>query len=556
MMELIYFIIGQSIYWGLISFKFYTAAGRQAWEAFIPFYNLYVLLGVADRPKWWFFLCMVPVAGTVMAIVIIYELLHMYKFRKTTDTVLVVATLGLYLGYLNYTAKLERTTRDNGYIKANLGEFVNAVFFAIVAATIIRSTTFEAYTIPTSSMEKSLMVGDFLFVSKLHYGVRLPMTPISIPFMHNKIPFTNTKSYVDFPRIPYFRFPAFQKIKNNDVVVFNWPADLIPPKIQKGELDAEVVYPPIDKKENYVKRCIGIAGDSLEIKDRIVFVNGEEQPLPDRSLGMFRYVIEVSGQALNKRWLKDKLDVNLMVLSEIQNDLYKQLKRRPTNSEINAAFASMSPDIFLSDQRGNKNIYLGTLPYKKLEILKSLPNVDTVYPVKNEPHQAVFPNPQGHHDTLVFKYSIDNFGPIYIPKEGATVDMNYENYLFYKEIITTYEGHTLETKEGKYFIDGQEATSYTFAQNYYWMMGDNRHNSEDSRYWGYVPEDHIVGKPVFIWMSLDKFQSGFDKIRTDRVFTTVHGEGERKSYFWPVAIIALLGYGFNKWRKKKKAAKQ
>ena len=545
-MDLIYFILFQNIYWGAISWKFYTAAERKAWEAFVPFYNLWVLVKISEKPWWWFILFLIPVVGTVMTVIIIYELLHVYGFRKASSTFLVIITLGLYLGYLNYTEQLKHIGRDNAYIKANLGEFVNALFFAVVAATIIRSTTFEAYTIPTSSMEKSMMIGDFLFVSKLHYGVRLPMTPISVPLIHNKIPGTSVKSFIEWPSIPYFRFPAFESIDKNDIVVFNYP---------------EETFYPVDKRENYVKRCVGVAGDSLKIIDRQIFVNGEAQTLPDRSLGMFSYYVRTKGGFLSKKQLKEKFDITMHSPKENKPPEDVLFLRAPSQEDPRPIYE-----------------YIVWIPVEKIEAFKQLPYVVEVIPVNADPdmdqskdstlpkslrsyyrmrvgtwkQNRLFPNPQGVHSEAVFPYTLDNYGPIYIPKEGATVELTPENVLSYRRIIEIYENNTFEEQEGQYLINGEPATTYTFGQNYYWMMGDNRHNSLDSRFWGYVPEDHIVGKPVFIWMSIDYNEK---KIRTDRVFTTVHGEGERKSYFFHVLIVAILGWGVNRYLKKRKKAR-
>jgi len=541
-MELLYFIIAQNIIWGAVTLKFYKAAGKPAWAAFVPFYNLIVALKIAQKPTWWFFLFIVPVVGTVMTVVLVYEFLHVFNYRKTWQTVLATATAGLYIGYLGYTEKIEYVGRNNAYIKAHLGEFVNAIFFAIVAATLIRSTTFEAYTIPTSSMEKSLMIGDFLFVSKMHYGVRIPMTPISLPLVHNKIPMTTTKSYLDFPKIPYLRLAKFQSVEKNDIVVFNYPE--------------ETMY-PVDKRENYVKRCVAIAGDTLKIIDRQIYIDGEAQTLPDRSLGMFSYYVETNGKPLSKENLKEKYDITFI---------------RPTDNTT----ATTDVYILKNPNFNEKKVYeyIVYIPTKKLDAFKAMPHVsnliainagtteasysDSTYPKSLQTYlinycsydRRLFPNPQNvHGNEVVFKYTADNYGPLYIPAKGATIKFDKLNYYRYQKVITVHEGHTLKVKEGKFYVDDVETDSYTFEQDYYWMMGDNRHNSLDSRYWGFVPENHIVGKPVFIWMSMDWNEY---KIRTDRVFTTVAGDGPRKSVFWYVFAVGVVGFGVSKWRKKRK----
>jgi signal peptidase I len=535
-MDFIIFILGQALWFGLISWKFYVAADRKAWEAFVPIYNSYVLVKIADRPWYWVLLYCIPVVGVVMGIIMIYELLHVFKFRKTWQTAAVMGTMGLYLGYLNYSEKLKYWGRDDAYIKKNLGEGINSIFFAIVVATVIRSTTFEAYTIPTSSMEKSLMVGDFLFVSKMHYGVRVPMTQLSLPLVHNKVPYLNVPSFVAWPQIPYFRLPAFQSIQAGDPVVFNYPMDNM----------------PVDKKENYVKRCIGTPGDSLEIVNRTVLINKVPFRFPDRSFPQFLYYIKTDGRGFNKKWLKENLDVNYLT-----ND---EQRKYPTDQDV---YQRTSDEfiMFLQEQH--------------VETVRNLANVIEVWPIEaarpgaaidstlpqglidiqlGQAGEILFPNPDTGHGERLYSDTWDNFGPIYIPKKGVTVELNQKNINSYRRVIGEYEGHDLRiTKEGNVTIDGAVATKYTFEKDYYWMMGDNRHNSLDSRKWGYVPEDHIVGKPVFIWMSYDKHGEGMKKIRTDRVFTTVNGTGERTSYFWYFVALVVIYQVVMTVRRKKKA---
>ncbi|MDA8819777.1 signal peptidase I [Schleiferiaceae bacterium] len=521
-MEFIIFTLIQALWFGAMSWKFYVAAERKAWEAFIPVYNAYVLVKIAQRPSYWIILYCIPVVGVVMGIIMIYELLHVFKFRKTWQTAAVMASFGLYLGYLNYQEKLKFWGRDDTFIKKNLGEGINSIFFAIVVATVIRSTTFEAYTIPTSSMEKSLMVGDFLFVSKMHYGVRIPMTPLSLPLVHNKVPFAGVPSYLSWPQIPYLRLPAFSPVKVGDPVVFNYPMDNM----------------PVDKKENYVKRCVGTPGDSLEVIDTKVFVNGNAMQFPDRSYPQFLYYIQTNGQGFSRSRLKKDFDINYLTDDE--------QRRYPTDQDV---------------YQRTQTDYIMFLQQQHVDQILALPNVVRIWPVianrpgtpvdttkpsgllqieEGQAQEILFPNPDTGHGERPYNDTWDNFGPIYIPSAGSTVELTPKNVHAYRRIIGEYEGHDLRiTSEDKVYIDGVESTNYTFEKDYYWMMGDNRHNSLDARKWGYVPQDHIVGKPVFIWMSYDKHGKGMEKIRTDRVFTTVNGEGKRKSYFW--YFIAALG---------------
>ncbi len=536
-MEFIIFTLVQALWFGVISWKFYVAADRKAWEAFVPVYNTYVLVKIANRPKFWVLLYCIPVVGVVMGIIMIYELLHVFKFRKTWQTAAVMGSLGLYLGYLNYKEKLKYWGRDDSYIKKNLGEGINSIFFAIVVATVIRSTTFEAYTIPTSSMEKSLMVGDFLFVSKMHYGVRVPMTQLSLPLVHNRIPFLGTSSYVRWPQIPYLRLPALEEVKAGDPVVFNYPMDAM----------------PVDKKENYVKRCVGTPGDTLTIVDRTVFLNGNAFKFPDNSYPQFLYYIKTDGTSFNKDWLKKKFDINYLTSDE--------QRKYPTDQDV---------------YQRSQNEYIMFLQERHVDAIKSLPAVKFLWPISAErpgtaidstlppgliqiqagqAEEILFPNPDTGHGERPYNDTWDNFGPIYIPQAGATIELTEKNLHSYRRVIAEYEGHDLKiTKDRKVYIDGIESTTYTFEKDYYWMMGDNRHNSLDSRKWGYVPSNHIVGKPVFIWMSYDKHGKGLSKIRTDRVFTLVNANGERTSYFWYFVAFVVLYQIVVTVRRKRKAA--
>lgn len=547
-MNLLILFLAIEIFSGIVTFNFYKQAGRQAWEAFVPIYRIVIMLKIIERPWWWTILCYLPVVGNVMAIVVIFELLHVFNFRKLYHTILAVVTFGLYLGYLNFTQKLEYVGRDIQDMRRYVSELVASLIFAVVAATVIRAYTFEAFTIPTPSMEKSLMVGDFLFVSKIHYGSRPPLTPLAVPLVHNKIPFTSLDSYFDWPQLPYWRFPKITDVQRYDPVVFNYPAEDIRPINMEGKVR------PIDKREHYVKRCVGIPGDTLTIVDGVVYTNGEHEAMPDRANPQFSYFVETNGVDFNAKILKERFDIN-----------YVTRQQQQVTGEYGAV------------NRVDNNLYVINIPNEALEGFKQLPNIVSVtqiigkrnldeYPESTPPmlmrlyqqypslgvNQDIFPNPK-NGDKVIYKWSRDNYGPLYMPKAGDKIQLNEDTYLKYSRAITAYEGNTLEHNGDQFILNGEVATEYTFKQGYYWMMGDNRHASDDSRYWGFVPEDHIVGKPVFIWMSYDKFAEGIKKIRFDRVFTTVNGEGKRVSYFIPFLIVVAGIYGFNTYRKRKKA---
>jgi signal peptidase I len=346
-------------------------------------------------------------------------------------------------------------------------EWLDAVVFAVIAATIIRGLFIEAYTIPTGSMERTLLVGDFLFVSKMSYGARTPITPIAFPFAHHTMPILGTKAYWDGIQLPYYRLPGFGHVERNDVVVFNYPMDADAP-----------LNRPVDKRENYIKRCLGVSGDTLKIVDAVVYINGKPADLPKMS--QTQYYVKTDGT-----------DFNPMALQAIKADV----------------------------ERVNNDEYVITMPKGEVDKIKAFSNVKVVTPViaeKNTFEQQVFPS-DPH-----YKWNQDNFGPLIIPKKGWTVKLDSLTLPIYRRAITVYEGNKLEVNGNDIKINGQKTDSYTFKMNYYWMMGDNRHNSLDSRYWGFVPEDHIVGKALFIWMSWNENGSFLNKIRWNRLLTGIH----------------------------------
>ncbi|XLS30437.1 signal peptidase I [Flavobacteriaceae bacterium M23B6Z8] len=516
-MEVLLYIIGiTGLLTGAIFWKGFVKAGRKAWEAFVPFYNIVVLLKIIERPGWWAILLFIPVIGNIMSIVLIYEWLHVFGYRKKRHTFYAYVTVFIFLIYVNYSSA-KYIGRDNETIIKSVTGWTSAILFAIIAATIVHNYFMQPYVIPTPSLEKTLLVGDFLFVSKFHYGARTPMTPIALPMVHDSIPKTGLRSYLKEPQLPYFRIPGFQNIKRNDIVVFNWPTDTVRFFRDQSKIH---VYKPIDKRSNYVKRCVAVAGDSLELRDGYVFINGKRSELPDRAKTQFGYYAQTNGANLNP------------------NFLYQRFGVRPGESG------------YVDSQR--QMYYFNSLTEEAAQKLKNNPNI-----VNLQREIA----PKGNYDNKIFphdpKYawSRDNYGPIYIPEEGKTVKLSIETLPFYKRIIEEYEGNELSVSGNEIKINGQVANNYTFKQNYYWMMGDNRHNSEDSRYWGFVPFDHVVGKPVFIWFSWDTFGQGIaNKIRVNRLFTTVGGSGKPVSYLWYFLIAVGIWVLINFIRKKRKEA--
>ena len=453
-------------------FLMFKKAGRPAWKGLIPFVNLLEMLKIANRPWWWVFYLCIPLIGQIIGIGVMKRFLQAYDKDTTMDVVLACVLPFIYLPYLGLSkdVKFVSVPPDN---KDTVSEWSEAIGFAVIAATLIRWLIMEAYTIPTPSMENSLLVGDFLFVSKFHYGTRTPITPLQVPLTHQKIWFTNIPSYLETVQLPSYRLPGISHVKREDVVVFN-----VPPKNLNDNIDY-----PVDLKTNYIKRCVGIPGDVLTIKDKQVYANGVALTNPPRM--RFSYVVTT------KEMINDK---NLEKLEIDPDDMKGYPKVEP-----------------------NKVEYIMNLDTAKATELKSIPYIVSVYQLPSE----VNADPD-----IKFlwgqNWSKDNFGPLTIPKEGMTIPVNDSTLHLYGETIRLYD-HNKDAKVegGKLYIDGKEMTEYTFKQDYYFMMGDNRHDSWDSRYFGFVPEDHIVGKAFFIWLSLDKYAGFFHKIRWGRFFNLI-----------------------------------
>ncbi len=522
---------------------FFGAYGVNGWKAYVPFYNILILLKIIKRPWWWILLFLVPTVSFIMWWVMLYQLYESFGKKNPLEKFIGALLWFVYLPYLGYGKDLKYSGPvDYTKVKRTwMAEWVDAGLFAVVAATIIRTFFIEAFTIPTSSLEKSLMVGDYLFVSKLSYGAKVPNTPLSFPFTHHTLFLTkDTKSYLEWIKLPYLRLPGFGKIKNYDYVVFNYPdGDTValgaqnqsyyelcrefgwsyvnsPDKINiwTGEPFGKVTSRPADKRENYVKRCMAIPGDELLIKKSIFYINGKASYIAQTM--QHHYIVRT----------KDGLGFSPKVLDKF--DITEQLDNRTVPGAL-----------------------VVTLPYDKVEDFKKLPDIESMIPLIGDSgiyDSRIFPHSPN------FKWNVDNFGPLVIPKKGMTVKLDTSNIVLYNRIITAYEGNTLEIKGSKIVINGIPVDSYTFKMGYYFMIGDNRHNSADSRYWGFVPEDHIVGKPVFIWMS---WKNGFmGKARWDRFFTFVHSDGLSRSYLLHFLAIVAIMFGYNYFKNKRKEKPQ
>lgn len=414
----------------------------------------------------------------------------------------------------------------NGFFRT-LMDWVDAIVFALVAVYFVFLFFFQNYQIPTSSLEKSLLVGDFLFVSKMSYGPRMPNTPLSFPLAQHTMPLSKAKSYIENPQWPYKRIAGFGRVERKDIVVFNFPTgDTVATAMQNPdyyvicyniakengistamagnyvrshpETFGEVVYRPVDRRENYVKRCVGLPGDSLKIVNNQIYINNEI--LPDEEGVQYNYFVQTKGSfisdALFRQWHVSK------------EDRYLLTDNHPLLAQLG----------FLSEPGKSYPVY--HFPATK-EVIEKVRKHSLIKAVIVEPDVCGPYNLGGDMYPLNARYAWtrDNFGPLWIPQKGDSIPLNEENEILYGRVIRNYEGHRLEYKAGEYFIDGVPRDSYTFEMDYYWMMGDNRHNSADSRVWGFVPEDHIVGKPLFVWLSLDKDRDWFHgKIRWNRFF--------------------------------------
>ena len=543
----LFFFLIQIVHF-LGTWKLYKIAGFHSWQALIPVYNAYILMKIIRRPTWWVLLLFIPTINLIMFIVIWVETLRSFGWNSLKNNALVIITLGLYVYTLNYSKNQKYIPSRNLQQRTNFGETVGSILFAIVAATIVHNYVIQPYIIPTGSLEKSLLIGDFLFVSKFHYGARVPMTAVSFPMVHDTIPILKIRSYLKKPQFPYLRLPGIKKIKRNEIVVFSWPADTV----RQFFVKEKRVDKPIDKKSNYVKRCVGVPGDTLEIIDGLVFTNGSKNVLPERAKVQYiHYAYSKKGVSSRKLGAEGYSDyTRLYKIENINEQSYKQIlpyiigRKGNTREDFKVITESKglpSKVIYKTGLKVSEILELKkeiTLTLREAETLRKLPGIDSVVRRINKinvPNEAFFPN------KIPFDWNEDNFGPIVIPKKGMTVELNRKNLSLFKKIIGEYEGNILELTLSGVKINGISSTKYTFKKDYYWMMGDNRHKSEDSRFWGFVPDDHIVGKPVFIWFSIKGINDGIKnwKIRWDRVFTTVDGLGKRISYF-PHFIGALV----------------
>lgn len=539
------YVLILSVLMGASTWKLFKKLGYNPLFAFIPFYNYFIILKETKHPKWWAILSYLPIVGPIMMSV--FHLYLMKKFGKTLfkDQLLTVILPFIYMATVNYgkDVELEDENANDLFLtdeeknSKKKDTFVGSITFAVVFATIIHVFVTQPFGIPTGSMERTLLVGDFLFVNKWSYGYRLPMRPVAIPFLQGTImdtgekgnPKDDPKSYVDGIKLPYERIFQFSKPQKNDVVVFNYPRDS--------------VHTAIDRKDPYVKRLVAVAGDTFEMRSGRLFVNGKPETVLGDQEVQHAYTVN-TGTQLDIPALYNTY--GFLPVREMQTDkgfLYAfQGLTDKTAAEIKTLpnVVSMEESIFPKDS--------ATVSYKlnadRSAYTKSIDTTQSIFPI-NKP------------------WNQDWYGPLKIPKKGDVVTINQETLPEYQWIISEYEHNKLENKNGKIFINGKETNQYTIQQDYYMMVGDNRDASLDARFFGFVPEENIVGKPIFTWLSIQGAFSDASstyqakkEIRWDRMFKATNtGEANKTSYWWIAAMILILFFGWDYFvkvfRKKK-----
>lgn len=515
--------------------KIFEKHGIPAWKAWVPVVCSIEWYKLIDKPTWWTVWLFVPGVNLFYWAGQLTRMSTAHGRSGFLDHFLAVVAAPIYWPWLAYNDKIKYISptglrpNQKPAPKGVLREWADALIFALAAAYLLRMFVFEAYTIPTPSMEKTLLVGDFLFVSKFHYGARIPQTPLALPLVHHSLPGSTTQSYLEWIRLPFMKLPALQKVKRYDMVVFNFPAgdtvalkqdrtyyDLLreaeyllkqegntttsPIDRVKEQYQTEIKARPVDKRENYIKRCVGIPGDKIQIKDGVLYVNDAKAFEPENAY--LPYSVAFA----------DNVQLTEESVARFCQDYTAEL---------------MGPD-YSADAMGHEehNAYVFRLTRENAARLNGVSGIKAVhpwyYPADNKmfPVANIFPN-----DFKYYHWNIDNFGPVTLPKKGDVLMLNDSTLDQYRRLIEIYEGNKLEERDGKIYINGKETTQYTTRMGYYWMMGDNRHNSADSRFWGFVPEDHIVGKAWFIWFSWDSNAPDIlHKIRWNRLLTNIHGK--------------------------------
>ena len=524
---------------GLSTWKLFKKMGYNPLFAFIPFYNYFIILKETNHIKWWTILSYLPIVGPIMMSVFHLFLMDKFGKNKTGEKILTVVLPFIYMATVNYSEKTELDEPQFMLPGEDVEEkkkesFMGSITFAVVFATIVHTFITQPFGIPTGSMERTLLVGDFLFVNKLNYGYRLPMRPLAIPFLQGTIfdkggdgnPKNDPKSYVEAVKLPYLRLPGWEKVERNDIVVFNYPGD--------------TVHVATDRKDPYVKRCVAIGGDTVEFRAGALFVNGQpEKRMADAEV-QHAYTLKASSSIdikglykiygfLPVREEKGENGGVVYKFSGLTDQIAKDFEKLPETLSITQdiepqgkASISYFPDMAQSIAAGR---YIES---------KKINESGSIFPI-NKP------------------WNQDWYGPLRIPKEGDVITITDETYPEYKKLVVDYERNTLVKRDGKYFINDVQTDKYTVKQNYYMMIGDNRDASLDARFFGYVPEENIVGKPMFTWLSVEglfadqssTYQADGKRLRFDRMFKATNtGEVNKTSYWWLAAIILIVFFGW------------
>ncbi|MEM1123513.1 MAG: signal peptidase I [Bacteroidota bacterium] len=585
-MSILLFFIISYVLLSASLYRVFDKANVQPTKAFIPGVNFVAWCQIIGRPKWWPALLLIPLVNVFIFAGMCVDMIRSFKkysFGESFKAVVYAPFAFFQIGnnlkeqydgpslrkeraYLEKieqarqeknTYKLKKLVTKNPYQKTALRDWTEAVVFAVFAAAFIRLFTIEAYAIPTSSMEGSLNVGDHLFVSKIHYGLRTPSTVLMIPLLHNRIPYINRESYLKNPNLPHYRLPALEKLDRNKPVVFNMPEgdsvyitperswssydvrrNAVPSDVVRGIEQGRysLVTRPIDKIDHYVKHCIGLPGETLQIKDRQVFVNDQAVTNPKNL--QYRYLVKFP-RLLNERKFSDwgitKEDQQyynaagpnhkMLVLNETQKAKIQAMDK-DVEFVLNDMYWVSFPIEFDRTQladlginnahiraSSSQNRLLMTLSPNQKNQLQQIDNQIAIE--RYNESDRLFPHDPVHFDG----WNVDNYGPVWIPKSGETIDLSTANIAMYRRAIEVYENNDLRIEGDQIFINGEVTSQYTFQLDYYWMMGDNRNNSEDSRMWGFVPQTHILGKPLFIYFST-KENDIFKGINWNRMFTS------------------------------------
>ncbi|MCJ8498106.1 signal peptidase I [Chryseobacterium salipaludis] len=526
-----------SVLMGISTWKFFRAMGYHPALAFVPFYNYSIIQKETGHPRWWVVLAYLPIVGPIMMSVFHLFLMRHFGRRSLADQVLTVVLPFIYMAYVNYssTPEVEKPAAFDFEDEEETGKkdtFLGSVTFAVVFATVIHVFFTQPFGIPTGSMERTLMVGDFLFVNKWSYGYRLPMRPLAIPFLQGTImdtgekgnPKDDPKSYAEGVKLPYQRIFQFKKPQRNDIVVFNYPQDS--------------VHIATDRKDPYVKRCVAVAGDELEMRAGRLFVNGK----PEVELGdqqkQHKYIVTTGSQ------------LDIQSLYKIYGFL--PVQEIPTDNGFIYDFQGLTDQTAKDIEQLPQVIEMKEhiWPKDSAAVAYKINAAHDAYTKNIDSSQSIFP--------INKKWNQDWYGPLRVPKKGDVVPLTQETLPEYQWIISEYEHHHLENKNGQIFIDGKPATQYTIEQDYYMMIGDNRDASLDARFFGFVPEENIVGSPMFTWLSVEglfpdrssSYQPDGKRLRWDRMFKATNtGEAEKTSYWWIAAIVLILFFGWDFFAK-------